>query len=248
VPEWPNGLDSKSSVRVTVPWVRIPPSPPAIYLFAIKYILSILNQEYRHICRQLRRPSSAAARRKLLRRPPLANFAQKSLFRILAVPLAHCSGERGPRAWNPGSTPGHSRSACAASRRKIPAQGRRSRLTTPPAGMRRRRRKLQDRSRACATGHGVRAPRHVDRGEGVGSSTKKAHVEQPPRRAAPAKWRSTRCAVKTRYGVTNRRADSSFRRCRSFAICASHADSWSVDHSAFSVSTGSMLAARRAGM
>ena len=29
VPEWPNGLDSKSSVRVIVPWVRIPPSPPA---------------------------------------------------------------------------------------------------------------------------------------------------------------------------------------------------------------------------
>ena len=28
MPEWPNGLDSKSSVRVTVPWVRIPPSPP----------------------------------------------------------------------------------------------------------------------------------------------------------------------------------------------------------------------------
>ncbi len=28
VPEWPNGLDSKSSVRVIVPWVRIPPSPP----------------------------------------------------------------------------------------------------------------------------------------------------------------------------------------------------------------------------
>ncbi len=28
VPEWSNGLDSKSSVRVTVPWVRIPPSPP----------------------------------------------------------------------------------------------------------------------------------------------------------------------------------------------------------------------------
>ena len=29
VPEWSNGLDSKSSVRFTVPWVRIPPSPPA---------------------------------------------------------------------------------------------------------------------------------------------------------------------------------------------------------------------------
>ena len=31
MPEWPNGLDSKSSVRVTVPWVRIPPSPPTIF-------------------------------------------------------------------------------------------------------------------------------------------------------------------------------------------------------------------------
>src|SRR6185503_12622056 len=30
VPEWPNGLDSKSSVRAIVPWVRIPPSPPNI--------------------------------------------------------------------------------------------------------------------------------------------------------------------------------------------------------------------------
>ena len=28
VPEWSNGLDSKSRVRATVPWVRIPPSPP----------------------------------------------------------------------------------------------------------------------------------------------------------------------------------------------------------------------------
>ena len=30
VPEWSNGLDSKSSVRSSVPWVRIPPSPPVI--------------------------------------------------------------------------------------------------------------------------------------------------------------------------------------------------------------------------
>ena len=28
VPEWSNGLDSKSSVQLAVPWVRIPPSPP----------------------------------------------------------------------------------------------------------------------------------------------------------------------------------------------------------------------------
>ena len=28
VAEWSNALDSKSSVRVIVPWVRIPPSPP----------------------------------------------------------------------------------------------------------------------------------------------------------------------------------------------------------------------------
>ena len=27
VPEWLNGADSKSVVRVSVPWVRIPPSP-----------------------------------------------------------------------------------------------------------------------------------------------------------------------------------------------------------------------------
>ena len=27
VPEWSNGLDSKSSVLARVPWVRIPPSP-----------------------------------------------------------------------------------------------------------------------------------------------------------------------------------------------------------------------------
>src|SRR3990170_6115942 len=29
VPEWSNGTVSKTVVRVTVPWVRIPPSPPA---------------------------------------------------------------------------------------------------------------------------------------------------------------------------------------------------------------------------
>ncbi len=28
MPEWSNGLDSKSRVRLSVPWVRIPPSPP----------------------------------------------------------------------------------------------------------------------------------------------------------------------------------------------------------------------------
>ncbi len=28
VPEWPNGPDSKSGVGVSLPWVRIPPSPP----------------------------------------------------------------------------------------------------------------------------------------------------------------------------------------------------------------------------
>ena len=28
MPEWPIGPDSKSGVRVSVPWVRIPPSPP----------------------------------------------------------------------------------------------------------------------------------------------------------------------------------------------------------------------------
>ncbi len=28
MPEWSNGLDSKSRVRFSVPWVRIPPSPP----------------------------------------------------------------------------------------------------------------------------------------------------------------------------------------------------------------------------
>ena len=28
VPEWSNGLDSKSSVGFTLPWVRIPPPPP----------------------------------------------------------------------------------------------------------------------------------------------------------------------------------------------------------------------------
>ncbi len=28
VPEWPNGPVSKTGVRATVPWVRIPPSPP----------------------------------------------------------------------------------------------------------------------------------------------------------------------------------------------------------------------------
>jgi hypothetical protein len=28
VPEWPNGLDSKSSEGISPPWVRIPPSPP----------------------------------------------------------------------------------------------------------------------------------------------------------------------------------------------------------------------------
>ena len=32
VPEWSNGTVSKTVVRVTVPWVRIPPSPPAIKL------------------------------------------------------------------------------------------------------------------------------------------------------------------------------------------------------------------------
>ena len=30
VPEWSNGPDSKSGVRVSVPWVRIPPSPPFV--------------------------------------------------------------------------------------------------------------------------------------------------------------------------------------------------------------------------
>jgi hypothetical protein len=30
VPEWLNGTVSKTVVRVTVPWVRIPPSPPCI--------------------------------------------------------------------------------------------------------------------------------------------------------------------------------------------------------------------------
>jgi hypothetical protein len=33
VPEWSNGTVSKTVVRVTVPWVRIPPSPPASLLF-----------------------------------------------------------------------------------------------------------------------------------------------------------------------------------------------------------------------
>jgi hypothetical protein len=35
VPEWPNGLDSKSSVRVIVPWVRIPPSPPILFYHSL---------------------------------------------------------------------------------------------------------------------------------------------------------------------------------------------------------------------
>ena len=30
VPEWPNGAVSKTAVRVTVPRVRIPPSPPLV--------------------------------------------------------------------------------------------------------------------------------------------------------------------------------------------------------------------------
>src|SRR2546426_5100685 len=30
VPKWLTGPDSKSGVRVTVPWVRIPPSPPSL--------------------------------------------------------------------------------------------------------------------------------------------------------------------------------------------------------------------------
>ena len=32
VPEWPNGPDSKSGVRASVPWVRIPPSPPIYFV------------------------------------------------------------------------------------------------------------------------------------------------------------------------------------------------------------------------
>ena len=35
VPEWPNGLDSKSREGFSLPWVRIPPSPP----FMKKYVL-----------------------------------------------------------------------------------------------------------------------------------------------------------------------------------------------------------------
>ena len=30
VPEWSKGIDSKSIGRLAAPWVRIPPSPPAI--------------------------------------------------------------------------------------------------------------------------------------------------------------------------------------------------------------------------
>jgi hypothetical protein len=33
VPEWSNGTVSKTVVRATVPWVRIPPSPPITQLF-----------------------------------------------------------------------------------------------------------------------------------------------------------------------------------------------------------------------
>jgi hypothetical protein len=32
VPEWSIGAVSKTVVRASVPWVRIPPSPPAKYL------------------------------------------------------------------------------------------------------------------------------------------------------------------------------------------------------------------------
>jgi hypothetical protein len=35
VPEWSNGTVSKTVVRVTVPWVRIPPSPPVLSCFSI---------------------------------------------------------------------------------------------------------------------------------------------------------------------------------------------------------------------
>jgi hypothetical protein len=41
VPEWSNGTVSKTVVRVTVPWVRIPPSPPVIKPL-IKQAFSVL--------------------------------------------------------------------------------------------------------------------------------------------------------------------------------------------------------------
>ena len=43
MPEWSNGTVSKTVVRVTVPWVRIPPSPPAIKLL-IEQVFYVLAQ------------------------------------------------------------------------------------------------------------------------------------------------------------------------------------------------------------
>ena len=43
VAEWSKAVDSKSIVRLRVPGVRIPPSPPILYLFL--YLISNLNFE-----------------------------------------------------------------------------------------------------------------------------------------------------------------------------------------------------------
>src|SRR5215207_543351 len=40
VPEWSIGTVSKTVVRASVPWVRIPPSPPIPFKISIKYAIS----------------------------------------------------------------------------------------------------------------------------------------------------------------------------------------------------------------
>jgi hypothetical protein len=100
VPEWSNGTVSKTVVRVTVPWVRIPPSPPTI-----KPLLSLVfTPLWRRIsfafsgpCR--RASSELGARDSFVRQSTVS--AQAGLLRAtLAVPpslvrrpISRCAGE-----------------------------------------------------------------------------------------------------------------------------------------------------------
>ena len=51
VPEWSNGTVSKTVVRVTVPWVRIPPSPPQIKTLILQVCLPFRSCEFTRLFR-----------------------------------------------------------------------------------------------------------------------------------------------------------------------------------------------------